>query len=256
MRRIMRMAVLAGALLAMNGLVPPAGAVGEVTGRFVEETAPAVYGTVTDPTSGETVEVLVSPPVYAPLRGRVEAYAPDATGAPRRVASDATDADGNFSIAGLTENVFLKVVPSSPDWQPGWLWVEYMDTRPGFASWVQLSPPTIYDVAPGTDVGMLKTLTAVASGRVVDLASGLGIARAKVSYGPPVESGGTFRTATTNAKGYFKLTGLTGDEFAVTVTARGYVGGYVGCDRLVHPTWGEACSHGGGDIGVISLVRP
>ncbi len=247
MGRISRMAVLAGMVLAMNGAIEPAFAAGEVTGRFVEETAPAVYETITDPTTGEATEVLVSPPVYSGLTGTVVAYAPTVTGRPRRVASVATGPDGSFAIPGLTQNVFLKLVPASADWQTGWLWVEYMATEPGFASYVQLSPPTVYDVTPGTDVGMVKTLTALASGRVVDSVTGDGVARARVSYGS-VDLTGKALTATTNASGYFTLKGLKGDEFAVSVAARGYVGGYLGCDYLLHAIWGDACSHAGGPL--------
>ena len=254
MKRMLGMAVLAGALLVMNGIMTPATAAGDVTGRFVEETAPAVWATVEGP-PGEFTDVLVSPPVFAPLSGTVQAFAPGAGGRARLVASASTDADGNFTIPGLTANVYLKVVPSSPDWQIGWLWVEYMATEPGFASYVQTAPPTVFDVAPGLDVGMLKTLTSVASGRVVDLTSGAGIAGARVSYGAVDGSNKGAVTATTNASGFFTLNGLKGDEFSVRVAARRYVGGFVGCDNLLYPTWDEACSHGGGEIGVIEMAR-
>lgn len=237
MRRIRWIAVLAGAVMAVGGLaVPSANAAGEVTGRIVHETAPAVF-------DGETI---VSPPVYEGVTATVIAYGPVKGGRTGVVATVETDGNGNFSISGLTENVYLKVVPSS-DWQTGWVWVDQLTDWAGFASWLQPAPPSTFDVTPGMNVGMLQPLTAVASGRVVDIVSGDGIAGATVRY-DPIDVGHKAFSTTTDSAGYYTLAGLDGEEYAIRASAKKYVGGYLGFDNVLYETFGEATTWPGGPL--------
>lgn len=256
MRRMMWIAVLAGALLAVGGFAAPsANAAGEVTGRIVHETVPAVFDYVYDPITDTTETIIVSPPVYEGVTATVVAYGPIRGGRAGVVRTVQTDGDGNFTISGLTDNVYLEVVPSS-EWQTGWLWVDAMTDWPGFASWLQQAPPSTFDVTPGMNVGMLQPLPGVASGRVVDVDTGDGIAGATVRY-DPVDTGRKAFSTTTDTAGYYVLAGLDGEEYAVRASAKRYVGGYLGAENLLYATFGEATTFPGGPLpgDVINMAR-
>ena len=254
------MAIFTGAVLGLGAVMvsaSPATAVDMVTGTIVHETQPAVYDYVTDPETGETTTIVVSPPVYEPVMATVIAYGPGSGGGPARMVASATTAsDGTFSIEGLTTNVFLEVVPTSTDWQPGWLWVEYMSDDPLFASSVQRSEPVAFDVTPSMSLGLIQMQSALANGRVVDFTTGAPIAGATVRY-DPVEGGRKSFSATTDANGAYQFSGLDYEEYAIRVTARRYLGGYLGYENLLYASFGEAATWPGGPLpgDVIRMVR-
>lgn len=240
MRTVRWIAAFALTIGGLGVLTPAAVAADGVTGTVVHETQAAVWNYVTDPDTGETTSILVSPPVYEPVMATVVAYGPgQGGGSPKVVATVATGSDGTFSIGGLTSNVQVQVLPSSADWQSGWLWVEYMANDPGFASYVQRSAPNAFDVTPSMDLGMIQLQSSLASGRVVDLVTGAPIPGATVRY-DPVEGGRKSFSATTDANGAYLFTGLDYEEYAVRVSARRYVGGYLGYGNLLYSSFGEA----------------
>ncbi|WP_404387418.1 carboxypeptidase regulatory-like domain-containing protein [Humibacillus xanthopallidus] len=251
------MASVAAALLSLGALAAPVMAADAVTGQIVYEATPAVFDYVTDPVTEETTTIVVSPPVYQPVMATVIAYGPGQGGGPaKQVASVPTDADGTFSIAGLTQNVYLQVLPVSSDWQPGWLWVEYMSDDPLFASYVQRSAPPVFDVTPSMDLGMIQLQTALANGRVVDLVTGQPIAGATVRY-DPVEGGRKAFSTTTDVTGVYTFAGLDYEEYSIRVSARKYVGGYLGAENLLYASFGEAGTWPGGPLpgDVIKMAR-
>jgi hypothetical protein len=230
------------AIGGLGALAPAAVAADAVTGTIVHEAQPAVWNDVTDPDTGETTSVLVSPPVYEPVMATVVAYGPgQGGGSAKVVASVVTDPDGTFSIQGLTTNVYLQVVPVSASWQSGWLWVEYMANDPGFASYVQRTAPAVFDVTPSADLGMIQLQSSLASGRVVDAVTGDPIAGATVRY-DPIEGGRKSFSAMTDSSGAYQFTGLDYEEYAVRVSARRYVGGYLGYDNLLYGSFGDAAT--------------
>lgn len=248
MKRGRWMAAIAAALLALGALAAPAVAVDAVTGTIVHETQAAVYDDVTDPVTGETTTIVVSPPVYEAVMATVIAYGPgQGGGAAKQVASVPTSPDGTFSITGLTQDVYLQVVPVSSDWQPGWLWVEYMSGDPLFASYVQRSAPSVFDVTPVMALGMIQLQSALAKGRVVDLNTGTPIAGATVRY-DPVEGGRKSFSATTDVNGDYRFAGLDYEEYAIRVSAHKYIGGYLGYDNLLYASFGEAATWPGGPL--------
>lgn len=94
-------------------------------------------------------------------------------------------------------------------------------------------------------------------GRVVDSQTGLPVSDATVNVwnemvGSEWEE---FQgTATTNASGRFRVGRLTGEEHGIEVLGpEGYESGWLGCDGTVVPTWGDACSHSLGNLGLIPL---
>lgn len=257
MKRGRWLASVAAALLGLGALAAPVMAVDAVTGTIVHETQAAVFDDVTDPDTGETTTIVVSPPVYEPVTATVIAYGPgQGGGAAKQVVSVPTSPDGTFSIAGLTQDVYLQVVPVSADWQPGWLWVEYMSDDPQFASYVQRSAPPVFDVTPSMDLGLIQLQSALANGRVVDLTTGNPIAGATVRY-DPIEGGRKSFSTTTDVNGLYTLAGLDYEEYAIRVSARRYVGGYLGYDNLLYASFGEAATWPGGPLpgDVIKMAR-
>jgi hypothetical protein len=114
--------------------------------------------------------------------------------------------------------------------------------------------PSTFDVTHGMDVVMLAPTIAVASGRVVDLATGDPIGGATVRY-EPVDNGRRTPTATTNVDGYYSMRGLDYKEYHVRVSARRYIPGYVGSEYLLYPA-GEASTWPGGQFpGDIKMAR-
>lgn len=250
-------AAVAAAMLGIGFFAPPVMAVDAVTGQIVFEATPAVLEFVTDPDTGETATIVVSPPVYEPVMATVVAFGPGQGGGPaKQVASISTATDGTFSIEGLTANVYLQVVPVSNDWQPGWLWVEYMSDDPLFASYVERSTPPVFDVSPTMALGMIQLQSALANGQVVDLATGLPVVGATVRY-DPVDVGAKAFSVTTDANGMYQLDGLDFEEYAIKASARSYVGGYLGYDNLLYRTFGEASTWAGGPLSgdVIKIAR-
>jgi hypothetical protein len=248
MRRLTSTIGLVAALVGAATFAAPVSAATGVTGTIVHQTQAAVWDYGTDP------PVLVTAAGYAPLQAvNVLAYASKPAGGPAKVVATAqTDTDGAFTIEGLTADVCLEVVPSD-QWQTGWLWTEYMSNDPAFASYVQATAPPLCTVTPEMSLGMIQLQSALASGRVVDLMTGLPISDATVRY-DPVEATRSAFTATTDADGRYALSGLDFEEYAVRVTAKGYVGGYLGFDNLLYRTWGEATSSPMGDLGDIRMA--
>lgn len=97
------------------------------------------------------------------------------------------------------------------------------------------------------------------AGRIVNPVTGAPVAGATVSVGGV--SGVLYLglSSTTGADGRFAIPGLTNDEYSVSVAgAAGYESGWVGCpgpsgNRIVVPTYGEACTHSATELGDVEL---
>ena len=245
---------LLGAPAVAERVAGPARGSARVTGRIVHETVPPVFEYVDDPVAGTTETTVVSPPQYEGVPATVAAYAADHGGRAAVVASVQTDAQGGFLIEGLTESVSLRVVPSSSDWQSGWATVATLSDWPGFASWLQWIRPPEVDVAPGTDLGMVEAVAAVASGRVVDAGSGAPIPAARVRY-DPVQHGFKTRLGATDHDGVFSIRGLDYEEYHVRVNAHGYLGGVLGAQFLLYAE-GQGSTWPGGPLpGDIRMIK-
>lgn len=209
-----------------------------LSGQVVHEVSPAVLDYVTDESTGVTDTIVVSPPVYEPVIAQVRVFGAGPGASTRLVTSVFTDADGRFGIAGLLEDVSIEVVPPK-DWQGGWLWAEYLAQDPGFASYLQWSAPPTLDITPPRSLGLIQLQVSWAAGSVVDHATGRPVAGATVHYAP-VQHGFKPRSGKTNALGRFRLEGLDYEEYHVTMSAPGYLGGVVGAGGLLHPKdgWG------------------
>ena len=229
-----------------------------LTGSTVHETTAPIFDYVTNPATEETVTIVVSPPGYEPVMATVTAYGPGRRrGHARVVASVATDAKGSFRLGVPAEPVYLKVVPTSADWQSGWLWADQITWSPAFAKTVWIEPPDTFDVTPPADLGMIQSLPAFATGRVVDAATTAPGAHARVTYLPVKKQQKTCRSLT-DAAGLYRLHGLDYEEYHITVAAAHYIGGYVGGDHnQVFQTEGEAHTWGPGplDGDVITMVH-
>jgi hypothetical protein len=238
---------------------------GTVTGTIVRETVPAVLDYDTDWEAGTTTTIVVSPPVYEPVMATVTAYGPGRRGhAATAVASVVNGMDGSFRLDVPVDRVYLRVAPTSSDWQAGWLWVKHMVTcgpgflGPGFASYLQFRPPDVFDVIPPANLKMLSVIPAFAHGRVLDVATAAPVVGARVSY-IPVGKGHKTVKGVADASGEYRLDGLDYEEYHIRVTAPGYFGGYLGgSDNTVFRTSPEAHTWGPGpldDGGVINMAR-
>lgn len=256
MKLAKRVSPVAGRLLGHEGPPAPVLAAGVVAGTIVHEAQPAVYEYVFHEDTGQTDTIVVSYPVYEPVMATVTAYGPAQGGGPATaVAHAVTHPDGSFSVSVPVDSVYLQVTPTS-DWQAGWLWAEAMPDDPLFASYLQRTAPTTYDVASPRDVGLIQVQSALASGRVIDAATEAPIARARVTYEPVLRTAKLLST-TTDATGRYTLSGLDYEEYHIHVTAPRYVGGYLGGGNLLYRRDGDATTWATGPLhgDVIKMVR-
>jgi hypothetical protein len=203
---------------------------------------------VYDESTGE----MLAPPSYDPLPvpSTVVAYAPNGSGGVGKVvATDEVDPlTGQFVLPALEGPVCVQVVSSTPDWQSGWLWPEYMSGDPTWASYVQRVAPPVCNVTGPVDLGMIQLLSGEASGQVVDAVTGEPVVGATVRYDPADASAPPY-SAVTGSDGRYSMTGLDFDEYSVKVTAKKYVGGYLGNMCVLYSTHGDAANWGTGVIG-------
>ncbi len=242
MKRFRWVITLLVAVLLPVGLIPSVSAAGVVSGtvthtvEFGWDGGPGNWvGNVDGPLAGATVTAYSSP---------IEGVFLDQV---------VTGSDGTFTLTIPTDDpVCVYVEGPSADWQAGWVWGgDYRGVYPQ-------APPACY-VQPGTALGDVYLMSALAEGQVVDM-DGNPIARATVVYVPWDHSGKRL-TGVTNADGWYRIPGLAYEEFSVQVSAKGYVGGFLGLDNDDDRggTWKgillkahiDAANWGPGEIGTI-----
>lgn len=167
----------------------------------------------------------------------VQVVATAPLGSPSVVAT--TAADGTWSFTSADDEFSLQFTGNA-DYQGGW----YDSCVSDF----YVQPVTGCTNGPGV-VPDLHLFATFASGRILDSVSLAGVGGALVEARWP-DGVTPISSATTNAAGEYRLTGLATDEIALFVNGApaGHSSGYFGCLAIV-PTYPEACTFAPGPQG-------
>jgi len=237
MRRTLALLASTATVLALvpGAGLPAASAVDPLTGRIVDSSSGSVVGAAN--MTVQLREVTGSGP------GDV-------------VASTVTDADGAFSLdAGPSpdDEYYVRVFDSSLH-QGGWVGGE------GAAGpdWVQPTVGSATTYGPHANLGLVYALPAFVRGQVVNPDTGNPVRGVTVRMIDGGEGGTLQGSDVTNRRGYFRITGLSGeDNFGLRLVGedRGYENGWRDCNASVTATWGEACASPLGRIGKVRLDK-
>jgi hypothetical protein len=232
MRRVL--SVLAGAAVVAGTVLvgPPAQAATPITGRLVD------LNDTTHDIAGMTVR----------LRELGTGSTPGAV-----VDTDVTASDGTFSLtpSGSGEEFYVRVIAGV--YQGGWVG-SFSGTAPPANAVVTLGESHTWGA--GSHLYRVGAIPAFIQGRVIRPSTGNPVAGVTVSVRRGTDLSFVWDSDVTDAKGRFRVSGITddGDNVALKFngSAVGYETGYRDCGGTVVATWGEACAS---PLGYIGLVR-
>lgn len=170
------------------------------------------------------------------------------------VTTGVTAGDGTFSL-------------TPPDPADAGYWVEvladsriqhgYVDDHATGPSWLQWDTASADQIAPGTDLGHVNGIPSFVRGTVVNAANGNPLGGIRVSLRDAGSLTTILGTAVTNSSGWFRISGIEGEDFGLRVIGRdrGFETGWLACNNSVVRTWGAACAAGPGGVGRVRLDR-